>query len=351
MILPQATQLDILDAFGSLRSVKLPNDTSIEYLVDGSGRRVGKKVNGVVTQKWLYSSDLRIIAELDSANKVKSRFVYTSSANVPEYMIKDSTIYKIITDYLGSVKQVVNTQTGAIVQQTSYDEWGNVIRNYDSLSLPFGFAGGLYDSQTKLVRFGARDYDAQIGRWTIKDPIRFGGNDENLYSYIGQDPINSVDVRGLWAKDQHEELTIKAMEGQGFTEKEIKWAVAANRGQDECLFSNFDDAAQGSAKKSLCASFYMAQLSQAIIGDMIADITGSESDSKAAMTYLGQGLHSIQDVNAHQGAWGSWIMHGLGEAGIVTHPDDQNVRKKEYDNALIDSKSYIKLFILEIFKE
>jgi hypothetical protein len=24
---------------------------------------------------------------------------------------------------------------------------------------PFGFAGGLYDQDTKLVRFGARDYD------------------------------------------------------------------------------------------------------------------------------------------------------------------------------------------------
>ncbi len=41
--------------------------------------------------------------------------------------------------------------------------------------VPFGFAGGLYEADTKLVRFGARDYDPQFGRWTSKDPILFGG--------------------------------------------------------------------------------------------------------------------------------------------------------------------------------
>ena len=36
------------------------------------------------------------------------------------------------------------------------------------LGQPFGFAGGLYDAETKLVRFGARDYDAGTGRWTSR---------------------------------------------------------------------------------------------------------------------------------------------------------------------------------------
>src|SRR5690606_21812438 len=58
---------------------------------------------------------------------------------------------------------------------------------------PFGFAGGLYDWDTKLVRYGARDYDPLIGRWTAKDLIGFAGAQTNIYVYVGNDPINFVD--------------------------------------------------------------------------------------------------------------------------------------------------------------
>jgi len=62
---------------------------------------------------------------------------------------------------------------------------------------PFGFAGGLYDHQTKLVRFGERDYDAYTGRWTAKDPILFYAKDSNLYAYVSNDPVNYIDPTGL----------------------------------------------------------------------------------------------------------------------------------------------------------
>jgi RHS repeat-associated protein len=62
---------------------------------------------------------------------------------------------------------------------------------------PFAFAGGLYDADTGLVRFGARDYDAVTGRWTAKDPILFRGGQMNLYVYVGNDPVNYFDPTGL----------------------------------------------------------------------------------------------------------------------------------------------------------
>jgi len=184
------------DAFGSLRSVTLPNGTLIEYLIDGLGHRVGRKINGTLTQKWLYSSDLRIIAELDSSNKTISRYVYTSSENVPEYLVKSDTVYRMVTDHLGSVRQIVNTQTKLVVQQIKYDEYGNVISDSNPGFTPFGYAGGLYDVQTELLRFGIRDYNTAIGRWTQKDPIRFAAKDGNLYGYVFDSPINFIDVSG-----------------------------------------------------------------------------------------------------------------------------------------------------------
>jgi uncharacterized protein RhaS with RHS repeats len=47
------------------------------------------------------------------------------------------------------------------------------------------------------VRFGAREYDPETGRWTTKDPIGFAGGDANLYAYGGNDPVNVVDPVGL----------------------------------------------------------------------------------------------------------------------------------------------------------
>jgi RHS repeat-associated protein len=60
-----------------------------------------------------------------------------------------------------------------------------------------GFAGGLFDSETGLVHFAYRDYDPEVGRWTAKDPLLFLGGDTNLYSYVANNPVNSIDAYGL----------------------------------------------------------------------------------------------------------------------------------------------------------
>jgi RHS repeat-associated protein len=63
--------------------------------------------------------------------------------------------------------------------------------------VPFGFAGGLHDVDTDLVRFGYRDYDPDVGRWTAKDPIFFAGGDTDIYGYVTGNPINRIDPFGL----------------------------------------------------------------------------------------------------------------------------------------------------------
>jgi len=184
------------DELGNLTRAILPNGKQIDYLIDGLNRRVGKKVNGALVQGFLYDGSLRPIAELDAAGNVVSRFVYATGVNVPDYIIKGGNRYRIIVDQIGSPRLIVNAATGQIAQQMDYDEFGNVINDTTPGFQPFGFAGGLYDRDTGLVRFGARDYEAQTGRWTTKDPIGFGGR-TNLYEYAGADPINLTDPSGL----------------------------------------------------------------------------------------------------------------------------------------------------------
>jgi RHS repeat-associated protein len=100
---------------------------------------------------------------------------------------------------LGSVRFVVNAATGSVVQELRYDTFGQVLLDTNPGFQPFGFAGGLYDPDTSLTRFGVRDYDSQIGRWTARDPLAFGGGQANLYIYAGNDPVNLVDPNGGFA--------------------------------------------------------------------------------------------------------------------------------------------------------
>jgi RHS repeat-associated protein len=78
------------------------------------------------------------------------------------------------------VRLVIDAASGAIVQRMGHDEWGNVTEDTNPGFQPFGFAGGLNDIDTGLVRFGARDYDPATGRWMAKDPIGFEGGGKPL---------------------------------------------------------------------------------------------------------------------------------------------------------------------------
>ena len=185
------------DELGRLRSAVTSGGRDIKYELDPVGRRVGKTVDGVKQWGLLYFDALRPIAQLDASNAVVSTFAYASQGHVPDLMTRGGVVYRFITDHLGSVRLVVNTATGAVAQRINYDEFGGVLVDTNPGFQPFGFAGGLYDADTGLVRFGARDYDAVTGRWTAKDPILFAGGQANLYVYVGNDPINFVDPTGL----------------------------------------------------------------------------------------------------------------------------------------------------------
>jgi RHS repeat-associated protein len=189
-----STTAYLYDALGNLRSVALPNGTALTYVVDAFGRRVGKKVNGALVQGYLYAAGQRLVATQTATGQPDAFFVYGTRGNMPDYMVKGVTTYKIVTDHLGSVRLVVGID-GTVAQRLDYDEYGRVVLDTNPGFQPFGFVGGLYDSDTGLVRFGVRDYDAETGRWTTKDPSGFAGG-ANLYRYASGDPVNVVDVNG-----------------------------------------------------------------------------------------------------------------------------------------------------------
>ena len=188
------------DVLGNLVSATLPDGTKITYVIDAENHRVGKTVKGVLTTGFLYDGD-QIVAQMNGSNQLVSQFVYATGSAAPDFMISSGVTYRIFSDQLGSPILVVNTSTGAIAEQITYEEFGNVLTDSNPGFQPFAFAGGLYDPDTKLLRLGARDYNPGIGRWTAKDPTTLNSGDTNLYGYALNDPIDLIDSSGLfpWA--------------------------------------------------------------------------------------------------------------------------------------------------------
>jgi RHS repeat-associated protein len=202
------------DVLGNLIQVVLPDGTQIDYVIDGTSHRIGKKIDGALVQGLLYKDQLNPVAELDGSGMVISRFVYGGNLNVPDYMVRGGTTYRIISDHLGSPRLVIDITSGTAVQKMDYDAFGNVIADTNPGFQPFGFAGGIYDQDTGLTHFGARDYDAEAGRWTAKDPLRFFAGDTNLYGYVLNDPVNYLDPLGLVGQSQ----------SQGIFNEIVQWA-------------------------------------------------------------------------------------------------------------------------------
>lgn len=203
------------DVMGSLRRAQTAG-TDIEYVVDSAGRRIGRRENGGAFTWWMYQG-LHPIAEFDNQMRLTKVFVYGAEGHTPAYMatINAGAVtgrYRFVTDQVGSVLGLLDEQ-GQWVEQSTYAPFGRrtvVQAAPAALAHPFGFAGGIDEPATELVRFGARDYDPWTGRWTAKDPIRFDGGTANLYEYSGSVPHSHTDPTGLVATDSRTHALLQA---------------------------------------------------------------------------------------------------------------------------------------------
>ena len=120
---------------------------------------------------------------------------------MPVAMTSNGQKYYLHYDQVESLRAISRVlspdNTTEMIKEITYDSYGNIISDSNpSFKVPFGFAGGLYDSDTGLVHFGYREYDPFTGKWTAKDPLLFDGGDSNLYGYVWSDPVNWIDPSG-----------------------------------------------------------------------------------------------------------------------------------------------------------
>ena len=107
------------------------------------------------------------------------------------------TITYYHTDLQGSV--VATTSGGAVAGRYTYGPFGET-----TAGGPLNrYTGEVLDAETGLIYLRARHYAAVLGRFVQRDPIGYrGGN--NLYGYVGNNPLNETDPSGLSGADQNE---------------------------------------------------------------------------------------------------------------------------------------------------
>ncbi len=181
---------------GELLSATVGGRT-VTYGYDGLGRRVSRTEGGT-TERYLYGNpdDRFQVSAVRAAEGTLSVLHYDDQGLLFAFERGGRRFY-VGSDQVGTPR-IVTDGAGAVVKKLEFDAFGRPVSDSNpAWELPIGFAGGLADPLTGLVRFGVRDYDPAAGRWTARDPIRFAGGQGNLYAYAGSDPVDFRDTNGM----------------------------------------------------------------------------------------------------------------------------------------------------------
>ena len=190
------------DAAGRLKTAGTNN--SCEY--DGDGRKV-KQVSGGYPLFYLWSSVLgEPVVELDGSGGVYRAYVLSSGGGMLAVQSYDGGFYWLHTDHLGNGRKLTNS-SGTVIYRAEFDPHGQMLYEWQSSGQTYlnshKFTGYERDWATNLNYAKARTYNHNRARFMQPDPLGLGAADTsnpqslNRYSYVENDPMNSVDPSGL----------------------------------------------------------------------------------------------------------------------------------------------------------
>lgn len=168
--------------------------STVTYIYDAAGNKLAVSQDGTV--KNYYCGDFVYTSGLDVDYILTPNGQMTRSALTGAY-----TAQYNITDHLGNVRSVVNS-SGTVLQSTDYYPFGlafsdaNVTNNrylYNGKELENYTIGSSY---LGTLDYGARHYDARIGRWTVPDPMAEKYFGLTGYNYCSNNPISLIDPSG-----------------------------------------------------------------------------------------------------------------------------------------------------------
>nr|WP_320194132.1 RHS repeat-associated core domain-containing protein [uncultured Desulfobacter sp.] len=178
------------------RLTSIAGNTTHQFRYDGAGNRLEADRDGVVT-RYIYDASGNLLAEADASNQIQRYYIY--GAGLLAMVEPAGTLYCYHFDATGhTVALTDNTKT--IVNAYAYTPFGTIANQQENVVQPFKFVGqyGVMAEDNGWYYMRARYYDPAMGRFISEDPLGFDGGDVNLYAYVQNNPVMSVDPLGLW---------------------------------------------------------------------------------------------------------------------------------------------------------
>uniref|UniRef100_A0A8C7ZKX7 Teneurin transmembrane protein 1 n=1 Tax=Oryzias sinensis TaxID=183150 RepID=A0A8C7ZKX7_9TELE len=200
-LLSLGMSMTTIDRITHLGELQYSVDEDVWYHYDGLGRRVATKSSEGGQLQFFYAdlSQPTRVSHLynHSSNSITSLY-YDLQGHLIAMELSSGEEYYVACDSVGSPRAVFSSK-GRLIKEILYTPYGEVYQDTNpSFQLVIGFHGGLYDTVTRLVHLGRRDYDTLAGRWTSpnhelweelsKDPKPF-----NLYAFKNNCPVGRVE--------------------------------------------------------------------------------------------------------------------------------------------------------------
>lgn len=168
------------------------SDKSV-FSYDGMGHRTvdAETVSGTTTTTRYLWCGSHICQTRDGSDTVLRR-----DLDEGEYNASTSQKLVYMPDQLGSVRDVLDGDTGNLVQSYDYTPYGAEARTNGSTPTDYQYARLFYHQSSGVNLASYRAMDGITGRWLKRDPIRELGA-INLYAYVEADPISLQDLLGL----------------------------------------------------------------------------------------------------------------------------------------------------------
>mgnify|MGYP002692551716 CR=1 FL=1 len=112
--------------------------------------------------------------------------------------LTDNRYHYYLQDYQGN-NRVIVSESGSVEEVNHYYPFGGLYANSSSSVQPYKYNGKELDTKKGLnwYDYGARWYDAAVGRFTTVDPMAEKYHSESPYSYCGNNPIMFIDPTGM----------------------------------------------------------------------------------------------------------------------------------------------------------